>query len=82
MYRKKLIFELPEFQVSADGILLGFLARTGHGIKFLIGCTFKCYLQPRPQGAFPWLWVAREKRPGDEVVLFAFMSSVHFYLLL
>ena len=24
------------------------------------------YLQPRPQGAFPWLW---EKRPGDEVVL-------------
>ena len=20
--------------------------------------------QPRPQGAFPWLW---EKRPGDEV---------------
>ena len=22
--------------------------------------------QPRPQGAFPWLW-AREKRPGDEV---------------
>ena len=34
-----------------------------------------CYglSQPRPQGAFPWLWVvpvahkAREKRPGDEV---------------
>ena len=26
--------------------------------------------QPRPQGAFPWLWRwgAREKRPGDEVV--------------
>ena len=25
--------------------------------------------QPRPQGAFPWLWgpKAREKRPGDEV---------------
>ena len=31
-------------------------------------------IQPRPQGAFPWLWgrgpapKAREKRPGDEVV--------------
>ena len=28
-------------------------------------------MQPRPQGAFPWLWrwdsKAREKRPGDEV---------------
>ena len=30
-------------------------------------------LQPRPQGAFPWLWrwgptsKAREERPGDEV---------------
>ena len=25
--------------------------------------------QPRPQGAFPWLWEGkgREKRPGDEV---------------
>ena len=23
--------------------------------------------QPRPQGAFPWLREAREKRPGDEV---------------
>ena len=38
--------------------------------------------QPRPQGAFPWLWgrggtcscpapKAREKRPGDEVVFWA-----------
>ena len=29
----------------------------------------KCWellAQPRPQGAFPWLW---EKRPGDEVVV-------------
>ena len=26
------------------------------------------YPQPRPQGAFPWLW-NREKRPGDEVAL-------------
>ena len=26
--------------------------------------------QPRPQGAFPWLWgKAREKRPGDEVTI-------------
>ena len=31
-------------------------------------------MQPRPRGAFPWLWgrggpapEAREKRPGDEV---------------
>ena len=32
-------------------------------------------MQPRPQGAFPWLWgrggpKAREKRPGDEVASF------------
>ena len=30
-------------------------------LVFLRGSFF----QPRPQGAFPWLW---EKRPGDEVV--------------
>ena len=27
-------------------------------------------MQPRPQGAFPWLCRAREKRPGDEVGAF------------
>ena len=32
------------------------------------------YSQPRPQGAFPWLWIeptskAREKRLGDEVLI-------------
>ena len=36
-------------------------------LLFSIGDDF----QPRPQGAFPWLWgrggKAREKRPGDEV---------------
>ena len=36
------------------------------------------FVQPRPQGAFPWLWgrpapKAREKRPGDEVVLRTFI---------
>ena len=27
-------------------------------------------MQPRPQGGFPWLCRAREKRPGDEVGTF------------
>ena len=38
------------------------------------------YLQPRPQGAFPWLcrWrpTSREKRPGDEVVLFSLRKKL------
>ena len=38
-----------------------------------IGFDYQSF-QPRPQGAFPWLWgrgapKAREKRPGDEVAI-------------
>ena len=41
-----------------------------HLVQGFLACQTKVYLslhkseQPRPQGAFPWLW---EKRPGDEV---------------
>ena len=30
--------------------------------------------QPRPQGAFPWLW-GREKRPGDEVAFSTYRAK-------
>ena len=35
--------------------------------KVCKGTSITYTSQPRPQGAFPWLCKAREKRPGDEV---------------
>ena len=41
------------FVTCSDGIYMG----------SKMSCVYPS-MQPRPQGAFPWLW---EKRPGDEV---------------
>ena len=37
-------------------------------IKVISSTVPNSFVQPRPQGAFPWLWRwGREKRPGHEV---------------
>ena len=62
---------------SWEGVFSLFLERFWPNLEYLLSPTNQTAkpkdlkMQPRPQGAFPWLWrpapKAREKRHGDEV---------------
>ena len=59
---------LALFLLQENPINVGYLKQPADWLQVshAIARVWRLWPQPRPQGAFPWLW---EKRPGDEVAL-------------